>query len=71
MLPREIPVGISRTEQGEQIVDPPCLSGSGRNDLLRQNVERIFRNVDSFQFALPNRGNEGCTLDEFIPRSRK
>ena len=47
VVPLEIAIGIGPFHHVEQILFLPFLRGGRRNNLLRQNVQRCCRNLDS------------------------
>jgi len=70
-LPLEIAVGVRAAHQGKQFVFGPLAGRHFGRDLLRQNIERVFRYLEPVQFAAAHRMQQRCTLDEFVARQRK
>ena len=68
VLPREVTVRIGAAHQVEERILLPFLAGHGRDDLLRENVERVVRDDQPVERP-PARGpHERGALDQLVTR---
>ena len=58
---REIAIRIGRAHKLEQIVLVPILGRTGSDDLLGEDVERFFGNLEAIEFAVANRCRNAAT----------
>src|SRR5688572_5509133 len=66
----EVAIRIRATGQREQVIFSPLFSSDSGDDLLREDIERTFRDFELIQFAPPHRVNDRGALDQFIARKR-
>src|SRR5215213_1208253 len=71
LLAIQIAIWVSTTNHPEEIVFAPLLGRNGSDHLLRENVERLFRNLQTIQLTTSNRIHNRCTLNELVARERK
>ena len=64
---------VARVCQVRQAARPfrPCLAGDHGDDLLRDDVERVFRDLDAIELAGVDGTHRRRTLDEVVARQRK
>src|SRR5256885_1995921 len=62
----QISIRPGHTNSFEQYVLVQILSRARRDNLLRQNIERLFRNQQSIQLAAPNRAQQCGAFDQFV-----
>ena len=70
VLAREVAVGVRGAHERVQIVDHPVFRRTGRNELLREDVERRRRQAQPVHLARPDRAHERGALDQFVARRR-
>ena len=69
--PREISIGPGGTSEFKKFRFVPILAGSCGDNLLRENIERFFRNDQAIQFAATNATQQCGALHQFITAQRK
>ena len=70
-LARQVAIGISRAGQFEEFLLFPGLARGARDDLLREQIEGLFRDSQTVQLALADAAQRGNTLDKFVAAQRK
>ena len=68
IAPVQIAIGARAAHQSEQIVFCKFLARRRRDDLLRQNIQRSFGNLQPVQLARANRAHQRRALDQFVAR---
>ena len=68
---RQIAVRIGAANQREEIVFVPVFRRARGHNLLRQNVERSFRNDQPIEFAAPHRAHQRRAFEQFVARRRE
>src|SRR6202008_5173761 len=67
----EVAVGIRSPYENEELILFPILAGTHGHNLLRQDVQRGFRNFDAVQMAFAHGAHQGGALYQFIARRRE
>ncbi len=65
---RQVAVGIGHPDKVVELVLAKLLAGKHRNDLLRENVERRFRDREPIQLASANRPYQRRAFDQLVAR---
>src|SRR4029077_756024 len=68
---REIAVRPGGTDELEEFILIPIFRRSCGNDLLREHIQRFFRNRQAVELATINTTQQRHTLDQFIEAQRK
>ena len=68
---RQISERVRTPNHFEQLVFRPFLRGDGRDNLLRENVKRLFRNLQMIEFAAPHGVEKRGAFNQLIARERK
>src|SRR5712671_3141561 len=63
---REIAVRPGCTDEVEEFIFIPIFRRSCGNDLLREHIQRFFRNRQAVEFATMNATQQGRAFDQFI-----
>src|SRR4051794_39505769 len=71
ILTRQVAVRPGAAETVEQRILAPVLGGDFGHDLLRQYIERPFRNSQSVEFAASDAVEQRRALDQIIARQRE
>jgi hypothetical protein len=71
ILAPKLPVGPRAAHQREELVLFPLSRSDFGDDLLRQHVERLFRDREAVELAAIDAIQQGRTLDELVARQRK
>src|SRR5690242_6630131 len=69
--PGEVSIRPGSARELEQFGFIPIVSRARSHNLLRQNIERLFRNKQAIQFAAPDRSQQGGDFNKLIPSQRK
>ncbi len=64
----KIAIRIRAPNRGKKFVLAPVFGGAHGHDLLRQNIERRFRNVDAVEVALPDGADQRRAFEQLIAR---
>src|ERR1051326_4873340 len=67
----EIAIRIRTTNHPEKIVFAPLLGSDGSDNLLRQNIELLFRNLQPIELATSHRIDDRRYFDKLVARERK
>ena len=70
-LASQVAVGPGPAHDREQRVLAPVLGRDHRDDLLREDVERMSRHAQPIELAASHRVEDRGALDQFVPRERK
>ena len=68
---RQISERVRAPNHFEQPVFGPFFRSNSRDHLLRENVERLFRNLQMIEFAAPHRIKQCRAFNQLIARQRK
>jgi hypothetical protein len=68
---RQISIGPRRTNELEERIFIPIFGGSGGDDLLGENIQRLFRNQQTIKLTASNTTQQRSAFDEFIATQRK
>ena len=71
ILPRQRAIRPGAAEEGEELVLLPFPRCNFGDDLLRQHIERLFRNRQSVEFAAADAVEQCRALDQFVARQRE
>ena len=71
IVPGKIAVGIGRAKERIKIVFFPWTGRSSCNDLLGQDIERVFRDLNPFELTFSNGRNDSGAFDEFVAGGRE
>src|SRR6266702_4217734 len=68
---RDVAVRIRAAHELVQRGFVPLLAGHGRDDLLRQDVERVLRDDQPVESPLARGAHQGSAFDQLVPRQRE
>ena len=71
IAPCEIAVRIGSAHKVEEFVLGPLFAGRRSDDLLRQNIQRRFRNFQPVQLARADRPHQGGAFEQLIASGRE
>jgi len=67
----QIAIRICSPDQRKQIVLREFLASRHRDNLLRQDIERIFRNLQPVELAAADRPHQRCAFDQLVTSRRE
>src|SRR6185437_2545713 len=71
VLAFEFAVRVCPLDQGKEFILAPLFSSANRHNLLRQYVERRFRNHQAVKLFMMDRANQGGAFDQLVARGGK
>src|SRR4029453_5587522 len=70
-FPGQISIRPRQTNELEERIFIPIFGGSGGDDLLGENIQRLFRNQQTIKLTASNTTQQRSAFDEFIATQRK
>ena len=70
-LPRQLAVRVRATHECVKVVLTPVATGTLRDDLLREHVERRDRLLRAVEVPFAHGADERCALDQLVARGRE